>query len=157
MYGVALELWLLARMRAVLLCAAHAPSFACPDDNGSINDDLDGFVELINELRALQSDCGVALEVDGKRRGGAAVQGYALRDVLFVGEGYTLDVVASDEVRAASVEFLVKYADCETVRAAPWLRSCDGLCPETSVPLLTATFAYSGMLHVHNVCAACPN
>ena len=48
---------------------------------------------------------------------GASVLGYALRDTLFVGEWYTLEVLGTDELEAACLEFFVEYRDLQTVRA----------------------------------------
>jgi len=100
------------------MCPCRCTSHACADET---SDNLDSFVELINDLKSLQSVGLFAGAVGNESEVGAAVLGYALRDVLFVGELYTLDVVESDEVEAASVEFFVKYTDYQRVCARPRL------------------------------------
>ena len=61
----------------------------------------------------------------GRARDGGGAARYALRDRLFVGERYTLEVVESDELEPTSLEFTVEYADQQAVEVYVTRKSRD--------------------------------
>ena len=63
--------------------------------------------------------------MSGRRSAREAVLTYALRNKLFVGEKYTLEVLESDELEPTSVEFFVEYVDKQSVEVAVLRKSRD--------------------------------
>ena len=89
--------------------------------------EFDEFLRLVTELRSFQGTAAVApvALAGASATGGAsssskssAVLSFALRNALFVGETYTLEVLETAELEGASIEFFVEYVDRQSVEVA---------------------------------------
>ena len=95
------------------------------DRSGAL--ELDEFTRLIGELQAFRDGSmpkasGAALSASAPAGAGAAgashgaaVLRHSLRDALYVGETYTLEVVGSEALEETRRDFHVEYVDAQTV------------------------------------------
>ena len=86
------------------------------DHSGKL--EFDEFLHLVTELRGFQRRAqggAPVTHVDSSRLAGASVLSFALRNALFVGETYTLEVLESAELEAATLDFFVEFVDRQSV------------------------------------------